>query len=455
MVEKLRRILVLGASPFFFLFLLSLLYLGEFGSQVVPSNQAKKQRANWGGSRIEDQENLHFLMEKLVQGGNQTDQQEATGFACHSDLHTDVCVSNRPVRIDTLTMKVYALFSQGMSQANRIIHPYPKKEEKWVKRSVSPVQILQGNISPPPPCRYTHNVPAVVFSSGGYSGNVFHDFSELIIPLFLTSHHFQSRLHFIVTDFKPIFFDKYRNIFSHLSSYEVINPAANVGVHCFPGLVVGLHYHDHLAINTTAIPRGYSILDFKQFLRESYNLKIRDLSPTEKPVLILISRPKSRMFLNEDQMVTMMKELDFRVVIAKPDMMANIGKFSKIVNSCSVLVAAHGAGLTNIIFLPQGAVMVQVVGLDLEWASTHYYGKPATEMGLNYLEYKIEPEESSLISHYGRDNPIITDPASIVASRGMLVGRAIYLGEQNFNINVTRFRNTVVKALELIGHLAG
>lgn len=39
MVEKSRRILILASSPFFFLFLLSLLYLGEFGSQVVPSNQ--------------------------------------------------------------------------------------------------------------------------------------------------------------------------------------------------------------------------------------------------------------------------------------------------------------------------------------------------------------------------------------------------------------------------------
>ncbi|KAI8552887.1 hypothetical protein RHMOL_Rhmol06G0303200 [Rhododendron molle] len=425
-MEKSRRILVLWASSILFLLLLSLLYIGEFGSYVVPSNQ----------------------------GGNETDQGEATGFACHSDFHTDVCVSNRSVRIDTLTMKVYAPFSQGMPQANRIIHPYPKKEDKWINRSVSSVQILQGNISPPPPCHYTHNVPAIVFSSGLFSGNVFHDFSELIIPLFLTSRHFQSRLHFIVTDFKPIFFDKYKKIFSHLSSYEVINPAANVGVHCFPGVVVGLHYHDHLALNTTAIPRGYSMLDFKQFLRESYNLKIQDLSQMEKPVLVLISRHNSRMFLNEDQMVTMMGALGFTVVVAKPDMMANIDKFSKIVNSGSVLVAAHGAGLTNIVFLPQGAVMVQVVGLSLEWPSTHYYGNPATEMGLNYLEYKIEPEESSLITLYGRDDPIITDPPSISASRGMLVGRAIYLGEQSFDINVTRFRNTLVKALELTGHSA-
>ncbi|KAI8552876.1 hypothetical protein RHMOL_Rhmol06G0302100 [Rhododendron molle] len=78
------------------------------------------------------------------------------------------------------------------------------------------------------------------------------------------------------------------------------------------------------------------MLDFKQFLRESYNLKIGDLSEMEKPTLILISRKNTRIFMNEDQMVTMMKLLGFRVVIA--------------------LVGAYGAGLTNAVFLQQGLV---------------------------------------------------------------------------------------------------
>nr|GLL47539.1 uncharacterized protein LOC109163084 [Ipomoea trifida] len=36
-------------------------------------------------------------------------------------------------------------------------------------------------------CTRNHNVPAVVFSTAGYSGNLFHDFSDLLIPLYLTS----------------------------------------------------------------------------------------------------------------------------------------------------------------------------------------------------------------------------------------------------------------------------
>ncbi|XP_058218622.1 alpha-1,3-arabinosyltransferase XAT3-like [Rhododendron vialii] len=400
-------------------------------------------------SRIQDQHHLDLVLERLLEGDSQI-LLEANGFACHSDIHTEVCVSNRPVKIDTSTMTVYAPFSEGMIGASHTMSPYARKDDEVAMSRVSPVQILQGSIIAPPACRYNHDVPAVVFSSGGFAG-MFHEFNEVIIPLFLTTRHFQSRLSFIVNDYRPSLVDKFDKIISHLSSYEVINPTENGNVHCFPGVVVGLHFHDNLAINTTVVPEGYSMLDFKQFLRDSYNLKIQELSQTqtEKPRLILVSREKSRAFLNEHEMVTMMRALGFRVVIAKPHMMANTENFAKIVNSCSVMVGAHGAGLTNIVFLPEGAVLVQVVGLALEWPSTHYFGTPATGMGLNYIEYKIEPEESSLISHYGRDHPVIADPASINA-KGYQFYRAAYLIEQSFNIDVVRFNKTLVQALGLV-----
>ncbi|KAH7860616.1 hypothetical protein Vadar_015593 [Vaccinium darrowii] len=446
-MEKVPKRLIIRSTPFFCLLLLCLLYTSiEFRTHV--NDQWKKQRTNLGGSCQED---LNFLLKRLVKERNQA-QLEVTGVSYHSDVHTEVWVSNRPVRIDTRAMKIYAPSSRYAY--NRMISPYPRREDKTAMDYVSPIQILQGNISDPPACRYNHNVPAVVFSSGGFTGNIFHELNEVIIPLFLTTRHFQSRLRFVITDFRPPFFEKFGKVLSRLSSYEVINPAANESVHCFPGAVVGLHYHDNLAVKTTNyIPEGYSMLDFKQFLRESFNLKVVDLSQMEKPVLVLISRPKHRAFLNEDQMVTMMKALGFRVVIAKPDMMMKVEKFAEVLNSCSVLVGAHGAGLTNEIFMPQGAVMVQVVGLNLGWASATYYGDPGREMGLHYLEYKIEPEESSLVSLYGRNHPVIVDPASIEA-KGYRIGRAVYLEEQDFNVSIVRFRKTLVKALGLLGRSA-
>ncbi|KAI8552874.1 hypothetical protein RHMOL_Rhmol06G0301900 [Rhododendron molle] len=423
-MEKVPRGLVFLATPLICLLLLPLLYTVDLRSDVFPSDQGEDQT-----------------------------QIETTGFACHTNLHTQVCVANRPVRIDTHTMNVYAPFSQQKPQANRTIRPYARQEDKTAMSLVSPVHILQGNSSPPA-CQYTHNVPALVFSSGGFAGNLFHEFSEILIPLFITSRHFQSHLHFIVTDFSPSFFGKFENILSHLSSYKVINPTANGSVHCFPGAVVGLHYHDNLVIKSSDIPGGYSMLNFKQFLRESYNLKTGDLSQVpEQPVLILISRQSSRRFLNENEMVTMMKALGFKVVIARPNGMSNLDKFAQVMSTCSVMVGAHGAGLTNALFLAQGAVLVQLVPLGLDWASTNYFGGPAAEMGLNYIEYKIQPEESTLLSLYGCNHPVITNPASIFA-KGYTAARAVYVDRQNMYINVVRFRKTLVKALGLLGRSA-
>ncbi|KAH7861424.1 hypothetical protein Vadar_025968 [Vaccinium darrowii] len=452
-MEKVPRSLVFrAATTLICLLLLSLFSTVDFGCYVVRSDQWKVRLSTRRvGQGIEDQEHLNFLFKRLLRGEDQT-QIETSGFACHSDLQTQVCVANKPVRIDTSTMKVYAPFSQESPQANRVIRPYARQDDKTALSFVSPVQILQGNITPPA-CQYTHNVPAVVFSTGGFAGNLFHEFNEILIPLFITSRHFQSRLRFIVTDFSPAFVGKFEKVLAHLSSYEVINPTANGSLHCFPGAVVGLHYHDNLAVKTTHIPGGYSMLDFKQFLKESYSVKIQHLSKTEKTVLILVSRQNSRMFLNEDDMVTMMKGLGFRVVIARPDMLSNLDKFAQVLNSCSVMVGAHGAGLANALFLPQGAVLVQVVPLGLDWPSTNYFGVPATEMGLNYVEYKIEPEESSLLSLYGGDHPVINNPASIFA-KGYAVARSVYLDRQHMYVNVVRFRKTLIKALGLLGRSA-
>ncbi|XP_022717668.1 uncharacterized protein LOC111276123 [Durio zibethinus] len=379
--------------------------------------------------------------------GDDRAQLDSNGFSCHTDIHSEVCLANKPVRIDNKALTVYVPSDEP--QVKRIVQPYARKEDETAMKLVTPVQILQGNTNPPA-CTFTHNVTAVVFSSKGFTGNVFHEFNEIIIPLFITCRHFRSRLQFVITDFQPWWVQKYNRILSHLSSYEVINPEADGSVHCFPGVVIGLKFHDNLALSTTDIPGGYSMFDFRNFLRESYNLKIKHVSEIQKPVLILISRRKTRRFLNEDEMVEMMGELGFQVVRAESGRMSNLDKFAEVVNSCSIMVGAHGAGLTNEIFLPAGAVMVQVVPLANEWVATNYFGGPAKEMNVRYLEYKIEPEESSLIDTYGRDHPVITDPESVI-SKGYYAFRSMYIDGQDIKINLERFKKTLVEAMQLLG----
>ncbi|PWA58331.1 EGF domain-specific O-linked N-acetylglucosamine transferase [Artemisia annua] len=318
-------------------------------------------------------------------------------------------------------------------------------------RLITPVRILQENIGTAKSCNHTHKVPVIVFSSG-LIGNLFHEISEIIIPLFITSHHFKSSVQFMITDYQPWFVKKYNRILTQLSSYQVIGGGLNTtSAHCFPGAVVGLKYHDNLALDPNSIPGGYTMLDFKQFLRETYSLKIKNANEIKKPVLLLISRKTSRTFLNENEMVQMMEKMGFQVFVTNTKEMLNLDKFSKVVNSCNVMVGAHGAGLTNAVFLPEGAVLVQVVPYALTWASDTYYGQPAPKMGLKYLEYKTVAEESSLMGSYGPHDPVIADPQSLY-SRGYQAVRAIYVDGQNMTINLTKFRATLVEALVHLGH---
>ncbi|XVF03807.1 hypothetical protein REPUB_Repub05bG0024700 [Reevesia pubescens] len=406
-----------------------------------PIDNLSNERVN--GDAVDSQE---FLLRRLVRGDDRV-QLDSNGFSCHSDFHSEVCLANKPVRIDNKALTVYVPSDQP--EVKRIVQPYARKEDETAMNLVRPVQILHGNTNPPA-CSFTHNVTAVVFSSRGFTGNVFHEFNEIIIPLFITCRHFRSRLQFVITDFQPWWVQKYNRLLSHLSSYEVINAEADGSVHCFPGAVIGLKYHANLALNSTDIPGGYSMFDFRQFLRESYTLKIKHVSEIQKPVLMLISRRKTRRFLNEDEMVEMMEELGFQVTRAEPGRISNLDKFAEVVNSCSVMVGAHGAGLTNEIFLPTGAVMIQVVPLANEWAATNYFGEPAKEMGVRYLEYKIEPEESSLINTYSRDHPVITDPESVI-SKGYYAFRSMYIDGQDIKINLERFKKTLIEAMQLLG----
>ncbi|KAL8090074.1 hypothetical protein AgCh_039515 [Apium graveolens] len=457
-MDKRPRRLFFSATPLVFLLLITLLYTQIFASDSLPFNKWMQQLANRKVSTnrfnkaIQSHESFLPMLRRLVQGEDQS-KLENDGFACDFDYNSVVCVASElSLRIDTKRLTVQMVLNRTTLQdKTTTIRPYAWQLSNKVLKNTTPVQIIHRIIASLPACKYIHTVPAVIFSSSGFRGNFFHEFNEVIIPLFTTSRLFQSNVQFILSDYNPSFVSTYTQI---LSRFQVMNPDTNESVHCFPaGAVNGLKFHDLLSTNTSSNinPGGYSMLNFKQFLRESYNLKEIQVD-AKRPKLLLISRVKSRIFLNEEEIVNMMEELGFSVFIARPNQMSNLTKFSKLVSSCSVMVGAHGAGLTNELFLPVGAAVVQVVPLGLEWVSSFYFGKPARVMEVHYLEYKIEPEESSLIDRYRRDDPVIVDPQSIFYN-SYEAGRAVYITGQNLKIDIPRFRKILAEARQLLGVL--
>ncbi|KAL9147315.1 hypothetical protein ABFS82_13G166000 [Erythranthe guttata] len=456
-MEKEPRKLVFRLTPWIFLLILPLIYIDllwgnnirieqRFHYITGPETKFLSSSRRDITNAVAKQESLDYLLSRLVKDEDQKSF-KATGFACNTEIYSKHCVANKPLRIDTTTMSIFVPDNRSV-QEETVIRPYARQEDEVLLQRVTPVKILQGNITALPACEYTHESPAVVFSTSGFIGNVFHEINEILIPLFITTRQFKSRAVFVVEDYRPSFMKKYGDAISRLTKHEIVNPSLNRSVHCFPGAVVGLKFHGHLSLHPAEIPTGQSMKQFRQFLRESLSLKYSHVSQIGTPTVMFLSRRTTRRIINEDDVVSMIRDLGFRViVVARSKVISNLNVFSSMINSCSVFVGAHGAGLTNELFLPDGAVMVQVDLIGLEWAAATYYGNPAREMGVRYLRYKIEPEESSLIKIFGsRNHSAITDPKKLPVQ----AGKEVYLNGQNVRINIDRFRETMVEAMSLV-----
>lgn len=111
-------------------------------------------------------------------------------------------------------------------------------------------------------------------------------------------------------------------------------------------------------------------------------------------------------------------------------------------------MGVHGAALTNLLFLRPGSVVVQVVPIGVEWIAGACFGKPANDMGLEYMEYKIGVEETSLREKYGKDDLVIKDPLALQRKGWSKEIMDIYLVEQNVKLDLVRFRRYLKKANE-------
>ncbi|GMJ13522.1 hypothetical protein like AT3G18180 [Hibiscus trionum] len=387
-------------------------------------------------------------------------------LVCKSEKRSDFCeIHGEDIRVDSKSSTVFVSASSQESiprleqNSSVLVGPYARKEDQTAMKRVRKwlVKPAVGS-NAIPLCNRSHNVPAVLFSLGGYSGNNYHDFTDIIIPLYSTARVFNGEVKFLVTDSNPWWINKFRNLVQRLSNYEVIDLDNEENIHCFKSVVVGLkRAPQELSIDPSKSP--YSMKDFRQFLRTAYSLnkvyavEIDDNNDGEaevkpRPRLLIVARNRTRSFRNTDEIIKMASELGYEVVVAEAD--GNIQRFAEIVNSCDVMMGVHGAGLTNMVFLPENAVMIQIIPIGgVEWPARTAFGEPAKDMNIRYLDYKIRTEESSLIEEYPADHEVLVNPLSI-SKQGWLKFKAVYLDKQNVKLDINRFKITLLRALELL-----
>jgi protein O-mannose beta-1,4-N-acetylglucosaminyltransferase len=336
------------------------------------------------------------------------------------------------------------------------IKPYPRKADLNAMHNVREVTVrsVAAAAGDAQACTDRHDVPALVFSDRGYTGNYFHAYTDVILPLFLTARQYSGEVLLLVTNFQMWWLGKFLPVFKSLSNYELLDLDRDPRVHCFRHVQVGLTSHDDFSIDPRRAPNNYSMLDFTQFMRAAYGLP-RDAVPAavaiaplpgqgRRPRLLVIARGGNRRFVNVEEIVRGARKVGFEVVVSEGG--HEVAPFAEVANGCDAMVGVHGAGLTNMVFLPRGAVVIQVVPLGpMEFVASYFRG-PSRDMGLRYLEYRIAPEESTLLDKYPRDDPVIADPGSIKA-KDWVSFMGVYLFEQDVRLDMKRFRPVLKKAL--------
>ncbi|KAJ3692398.1 hypothetical protein LUZ60_012748 [Juncus effusus] len=451
------------------------LLLGNEGKKEKEQKKEIEQREeSQKGDVIEVQQPEKEEKEKSQQEFNQyknEDKKEAFEF---EQTNQNLENSNQPIQFKPLCDQSNGKFdlcdlkgdARTIGSASMIIlvpptGPTPTQEYKIKPysrkylESIKPVTVkLLESPKDSPPCGGKVNYPAIVIALGGLSGNYWHDFTDILIPLFIRSREFNGNVQFLVTNNLPFWTSKYEPIFKKLSKYEIIDFDNDYEVRCFSRVLVSYGSHKEFSIDSSRSPNNYSITDFTKFIRTIYGanrdfpVKLQE-SPWKKPRLMIISRGGSRKFVNLQEMVQSAENLGFEVEVsnASPN---NLHEFAKKVNSFDVMLGAHGAGLTNCIFLPPNAVLIQIVPYGkLEHLAKIDFGDPAVDMKLKYLEYSITAEESTLLGVFGKDHPMIKDPLAIHQSDWTKVAEW-YLGRQDIKLDIRRFEPVLKKALEFL-----
>ncbi|EMS45640.1 hypothetical protein TRIUR3_15537 [Triticum urartu] len=429
------------------------------------------QTVNEASDRMEEE----LIRQELGQDGGKNESNVKHGVPpkpiCDlSDPRYDICEITGDARAiggNRTVLYVPPAAERGADGQEWAIKDQSRKYLEYIEKvTVKTLSAAESLVAPE--CTSRHAVPAVVFAMNGLTSNPWHDFSDVLVPLFITARAYDGEVQFLVTDLQPWFVDKYRLILANLSRYDIVDFNKDAGVRCHPRIVVGLRSHRDLGIDPARTPRNYTLLDFRMYIRDIFSLPPDGLgipykeanknatggvdggTGKRKPRLMLINRGRNRKFVNIPEISAAVQAAGFEVVVVEPRRDLRLEEFSKVVDSCDVLMGAHGAGLTNFFFLRTDAAMLQVVPWGhMEHSAMIFYGVQAKEMRLRDVEYSIAAEESTLYEKYGKDHPAVSDPESI-HKQGWQLGMKYYWLEQDIRLNVTRFAPTLHQLLRTL-----
>ncbi|VVB03971.1 unnamed protein product [Arabis nemorensis] len=114
----------------------------------------------------------------------------ATITCDRSDTNYDLCSISGSCALDPRTGTITILDPTFTTSATPVekIRPYPRKTDKWIMPKIKELTLTSSPMGMTRSCDITHDSPTTVFSAGGYTGSIYHDFIDGFIPLFITAN---------------------------------------------------------------------------------------------------------------------------------------------------------------------------------------------------------------------------------------------------------------------------
>ncbi|KAL2611516.1 hypothetical protein R1flu_023208 [Riccia fluitans] len=131
-----------------------------------------------------------FLLLLIVLIGQQKEK-----YRCdRSDRRTDICYIRGNVRVfpEGFSEKVLVQLDSNNGSTwhgEEEIRPYTRKYNASAMELVEYVTLRSQyieffqSVDPKSACRVTHSAPLLLFSAGGFTGNLYHDFQDVLVPL--------------------------------------------------------------------------------------------------------------------------------------------------------------------------------------------------------------------------------------------------------------------------------
>ncbi|GAQ89522.1 Glycosyltransferase family 61 protein [Klebsormidium nitens] len=431
-------------------------------------------------------------------------------FGCdRSSWMTDVCRLNGTVRIQTgsTVVEVYTHREEPLGPSMRV-RPQPRKyDADMMAARITEYELVSKNMQEleprgSPQCDHVSDVPGIVFSTGGWTGNAFHEFTDVLIPLFVSTERYHRKVRLFVSDAPEPWLRKYQRFLEIFTEFPLVNLGEGGVSWCLERLTVGLEIHGYLTVDPERMPGGVRLARMSEMFAQHLgmvsnnrvdNNRVKDTpvegnqvngSPIENGELrgeadaqdssqeaatrinktglsgqrklrmgIVRRNGSGRVIENHDRVAQIAEEEGFQVEeLSFSYESPSLEEVFRTVQGLDVLMGVHGAALTYFVFMRPGAALIQVVPWGVRRVAEVYDGMPAREHGLHYIAYEIEAAESSLLDKYALDDPVMADTGSVWRG-GWADGDRLYLREQNVRLKEERVRGVFREARQtLLGH---